>query len=236
MAFIPLTASNVTAVASEYKKYAYVFPVNTTANYTYNESTSVMRTDFNVQTEVKEGTETNMLLGLLPHQWAHLSADSPVPDKYSYADVRGEMKTLAGTSFSVVYTFQGMLPTLPYLDNYSPGFSSSALTEKIASLENSALSTWTDSYNEGQVVNQLVQTARIADEMGNIASRNKRSNHYLVNGPSGKNYLNCIPRPIEFKCRGNFELHIPEIVPPGVNILHPGCVLADGINCKTHAF
>ncbi|MEI8047974.1 MAG: glycosyl hydrolase [Bacteroidota bacterium] len=173
LAFIPLTASNVTTVANEYKKYAFVFPVNTTAIYSYNESTSVMRTDFNVTTEVKEGTETNMLLGLLPHQWDHLAADSPVPNKYSYAIVRGEMKTLAGNSFSVVNTFHGILPTLPYLDNYSAGFSPSALTEKIASLENSTLATWTDSYNEGQVMNQLVQTARIADEMGNIASRNK---------------------------------------------------------------
>ena len=173
MAFIPLTAANVTAVATEYKKYAYVFPVNTTATYSYNESTSVMRTDFNVQTEVKEGTETNMLLGLLPHQWAHLAADSPVPDKYSYTIVRGQMKTMAGNSFSVVNTFHGILPTLPYLDNYSPGFSPSVLNEKIASLENNTLATWTDSYNEGQVMNQLIQTARIADEMGNTASRNK---------------------------------------------------------------
>jgi endoglucanase Acf2 len=173
MAFIPLTAANVTAVATEYKKYAYVFPVNTTATYSYNESTSVMRTDFNVVTEVKEGSETNMLIGLLPHQWAHLSADSPVPDKYSYTIVRGQMKTMAGNSFSVENTFHGILPTLPYLDNYSTGFSPSALTEKIASLENNTLATWTDSYNEGQVMNQLVQTARIADEMGNIASRNK---------------------------------------------------------------
>ncbi|KAA3622326.1 MAG: endo-1,3(4)-beta-glucanase, partial [Bacteroidetes bacterium] len=30
MAFIPLSASNVNTVANEYKKYAYVFPVNTT--------------------------------------------------------------------------------------------------------------------------------------------------------------------------------------------------------------
>jgi len=132
-----------------------------------------MRTDFTVQTEVKEGTETNMLLGLLPHQWAHLSADSPVPDKYSYAIVRGEMKTMAGNSFSVVNTFHGILPTLPYVDNYSAGFTPTALTEKIKSLENSTLATWTDSYNEGQVMNQLIQTARIADEMGNTASGDK---------------------------------------------------------------
>ena len=114
-----------------------------------------------------------MLLGILPHQWAHLSADSPVPDKYSYATVRGQMKTMAGNSFSVENTFHGVLPTLPYVDNYSAGFIPTLLKDKISELENSTLATWTDSYNEGQVMNQLIQTARIADEMGNIASRNK---------------------------------------------------------------
>jgi len=176
MAFVPLTASNVASVATEYKKYAYVFPVKTTATYSFNETTSVVHTDFIVQTDVKEGTETNMLIGLLPHQWAHLSASSPVPNKYSYATVRGEMKTMAGNSFSVENTFHGVLPTLPYVDNYSTGFSPTALTGKIAELENSTMATWTDSYNEGQVFNQLMQTARIADEMGNITSRNKLLN------------------------------------------------------------
>ena len=173
LAFIPLTASNVAQVATEYKKYAYVFPVNTTADYSYNENTAVLRTDFEVETEVKEGNHTNMLLGLLPHQWANLAADSPVPDKYSYAVIRGEMKTLEGNSFSVENKFHGILPTLPYVDFYSEGFSPFALTEKIESLENSVMATWTDSYNEGQVFNQLMQTARIADLMGNIESRNK---------------------------------------------------------------
>jgi len=173
VAFIPLTASNLTNVAYEYKKYAYVFPVKTTASYTFNETTSVVRTDFSIQTEVKEGTETNMLIGLLPHQWAHLAAGSAMPDKYSYATVRGEMKTMAGNNFSVENTFHGVLPTLPYVDNYSQGFSPSALTAKIAELENSTMATWTDSYNEGQVFNQLMQTARIANETGNIQARDK---------------------------------------------------------------
>jgi endoglucanase Acf2 len=173
MAFIPLTASNVATIAQEYKKYAYVFPVNTTATYNYNETTAVLRTDFNVTTEVKEGTETNMLLGLLPHQWAHLAADSPKPDKYSYAIIRGQMKTMAGNSFSVENKFQGILPTLPYVDNYSLGFSPTVLTELISSYENTTMATWTDSYNEGQVMNMLIQTARIAAEMGNTESFNK---------------------------------------------------------------
>ena len=176
MAFIPLTVTNVASVATEYKKYAYVFPVKTTATYSYNESTSVLHTDFTVETEVKEGNETNMLLGLLPHQWGHLAANSPVPDKYSYAIIRGEMKTLAGNSFSVENTFHGILPTLPYVDNYSNGFTPGVLSDKIAGLENSTMATWTDSYNEGQVFNQLMQTARVANEMGNIVARDKMLN------------------------------------------------------------
>ena len=173
MAFIPLDASNATTVANEYKKYAYVFPINTTADWNYNVNTSVVRTDFVVETDVKEGADSTMLLGLLPHQWANLADDSPVPNQYSYATVRGELKTLDGNSFSVENTFHGILPTLPYLDNYSDGFSPQQLDEKITLLENEGLATWTDSYNEGQVMNRLIQTARIADLMGNQESKDK---------------------------------------------------------------
>jgi endoglucanase Acf2 len=135
LAFIPLTASNVATVANEYKKYAYVFPVKATASYTYNETSSVVRTDFTVQTEVKEGTADKMLLGLLPHQWANLAANSAQPDKYSYATIRGELKTLEGNSFSVENKFKGILPTLPYVNNYSEGFNPAALNEKVTALE-----------------------------------------------------------------------------------------------------
>lgn len=173
MAFIPLTASNVSQVANEYKKYAYVFPANTTTSWNYDEDNSVLRTDFVVETEIKEGTDTNMLLGLLPHQWANLATNSPFPDEYSYETIRGEMKTLEGNSFSVENTFFGILPTLPYLDYYSDGFSPTKQNEKVQLIENDGLATWTDSYNEGQSMNRLIQTARIADLIGNIEARNK---------------------------------------------------------------
>ncbi len=173
LGFIPLTASNVNTVAQEYKKYAYVFPVSTTASYSYNETTSVVRTDFTVTTDVKEGSNTNMLIGLLPHQWANLASNSPQPAGYSYASIRGELKTLEGNSFSVENKFKGILPTLPYVNNYSAGFNPALLNEKVTSIENDQLATWTDSYNEGQVMNRLIQTARIAHETGNTASRDK---------------------------------------------------------------
>ncbi|MHA3789444.1 glycosyl hydrolase [Flavobacterium hauense] len=173
MAFIPPTDTNITTVATEYKKYAYVFPANTTAAWNYNQNTAKLTTTFTVTTDVKEGSYANVLQGLLPHQWGYLASGSPQPTAYSYSSIRGELKTLDGNTFSVENTFKGILPTLPYLDNYSSGFNPAALDSKITQIENDGLATWTDSYNEGQVMNRLIQTARIADEMGDTTARNK---------------------------------------------------------------
>ncbi|PZR20136.1 MAG: endo-1,3(4)-beta-glucanase [Flavobacterium psychrophilum] len=173
MAFIPPTATNITAVANEYKKYAYVFPANTTANWSYNQSTAKLTTTFTVTPSVKEGSYSNVLLGLLPHQWGYLAPGSPTPAGYSYSSIRGQLKTLDGNTFTVQNTFKGILATLPYLDNYSNGFNPSALDNKISLIENDGLAEWTDSYNEGQAMNRLIQTARIADETGDTAALNK---------------------------------------------------------------
>jgi endoglucanase Acf2 len=173
LGFIPLTATNVSAVANEYKKYAYVFPSNTYTSWEYDESTSVVRTEFTIETDVKEGNDTTILQGLLPHQWSNLATNSPTPNGYSYETIRGELKTLDGNSFSVENTFHGILPTLPYLDYYSAGFSPQKIKEKVELIENDGLATWTDSYNEGQVMNRLIQTARIADLTGDTTARGK---------------------------------------------------------------
>jgi len=173
MAMLPQNTSNITAVAQELKKYAFVFPTNTITAWTYNDSNSKLATTFSVTTDVKEGTNSNMLLGLLPHQWYNTSSNSPVPSTYTYSSVRGALKMLEGNSFTVENTFKGILPTIPYLANYSTGFSPSELDSKISQIENDGLSTWTDSYNEGQVMNRLIQTARIADQTGNLSARNK---------------------------------------------------------------
>lgn len=172
-AYLPPSASSVAAVAQEYKKFAYVFPVNTITTWDYDETSSIVSSGFTVTTEIKEGSNTNVLLGLLPHQWSNLAPSSPQPEGYAYSSIRGEIKTLDGNGFQIENTFHGILPTLPYIDQYSEGFSPSELNEKIQLIENDGLATWTDSYNEGQVMNRLIQTARIADLTGNYEGRDK---------------------------------------------------------------
>ncbi len=173
MAMLPQSTSNLSAMANEYAKYAYVFPTDTQVNWNYDPATSNVTSTFTVTTDVKEGSDSNILLGLLPHQWANLSSSSPTPDEHIYQTVRGNMKTLDGNSFVVENSFKGILPTLPKLGQYSQGFSPAELDQKIFNIENDQLASWTDSYNEGQVMNRLIQTARIADQTGDIEARDK---------------------------------------------------------------
>ncbi len=162
---------DVTTAINEYEQYAYVFPDKTTVDWNYNETSGSVRTTFTVTPDVKEGNNTKVLQGLLPHQWDRLASDSPRPAGYNYPSVRGTIKTLSSNSFVVENTFSGILPTLPDLGKYTAGFDPGVLSQKIDQIKNDGLPEWTDSYNQGQDMNRLIQAARIADQMGNIEAR-----------------------------------------------------------------
>jgi len=164
------------ATAEAYKQYAYVFPANTAVSWNYNSTSSTMQSTFSVTPEVKEGSGTAVLLGLLPHQWAHLGAGSVQPGTYSYTTSRGVMKMLASNTFTVENKFKGILSALPMMGKYSASFDPAALNSKIDQIKNLGLDLWTDSYNEGLAMNKLIQVAKIADQMGNTAARDKLIN------------------------------------------------------------
>jgi len=170
---LPQSTTNISQEAEAFKDYAYVFPTNTKTSWSYDNKSSIVTTDFEIETETMEGSKSIFLQGLLPHQWDNLSSDSPKPNFKNYTTVRGELKTLKGNKFTVKNKFSGILSTLPYLNQYSDSFNPGELDDKIKQIENNKLDSWTDSYNEGQMINRLVQTGRIADQIGNINARDK---------------------------------------------------------------
>ncbi|MEO9801743.1 MAG: glycosyl hydrolase [Reichenbachiella sp.] len=170
MALLPFGV-DINAAIAELEPYAYVFPGNTEVDWNYNESTGSVSTTFTVTPDVKEGINSSILQGLLPHQWDRLAAASPLPNGPTYPSVRGTIKTLASNTFIVENTFSGILPTLPDLGKYSNGFDPGALASKISQIKNDGLPEWTDSYNQGQDMNRLIQAARIADQMGDTETR-----------------------------------------------------------------
>ncbi|MFZ6012436.1 MAG: Ig-like domain-containing protein, partial [Bacteroidota bacterium] len=175
MAMLP-PGADVTATSTAYEAHAMVFPQNTSTTWSYTASTGVVHTTFTVTPEVKEGSGSTVLLGLLPHHWAKLAPGSPQPGSYAYSTVRGPMKMLAANSFMVDNRFSGILPTLPNLAKYSAGFDPGALYKKIDLMKGDGLPEWTDSYNEGQNMNRLVQAAHIAHQIGYTAARDQLLN------------------------------------------------------------
>ena len=171
MVMVPQGESDLESIEAEYAEFAYVFPQNTSVSWSYDEMNSKLETEYQIDVEVKEGNYSQILQGLLPHQWNNLASDSPVPNGHTFETVRGELRTLEGNYFKTENTFIGILPTLPALGHYSVGYNPGELHDKIAMIENDELPTWTDSYNEGQLMNRLIQTARIADEIGDEEAR-----------------------------------------------------------------
>ncbi|HYG40849.1 MAG TPA: carbohydrate-binding protein, partial [Cytophagales bacterium] len=175
MAMLP-PGANVTATATDFEKYAFVFPGNTQVSWNYNSTNGQVRSTFSVTPDVKEGVNNVVLQGLLPHQWSRLAGDSPQPTALTYSSVRGQLKMLASNSFIVQNRFSGILPNLPNLAKYSAGFDPGSLYKKIDMMKNDGLAEWTDSYNEGQGMNRLIQAAHIAHQIGHTEARDKLVN------------------------------------------------------------
>ena len=167
MLMLPHNTTQLKNAADSFQRYAFVEPVQTESSWSFNEKSSTVHTVFTTKVVVHEGTDSTALSGLLPHHWSHLTGVQPKFTGHSYTTVRGALKLIGSNRFEVELPFKGILPTLPYVDFYSKGFDPTALTQKIEELQYEGLSTWTDSYNEGQVMNRLIQTARVAHEMGN---------------------------------------------------------------------
>lgn len=157
--------------AGEWLQHAFVFPADTRASWTYDEKSGRVTTTYAVTPDVKEGNGT-YLFGLLPHHWAHLKGN-PALQNGTYDTARGTMRMLGANSFSTELTFHGILPTLPQVTSEASGYSPAELDRLInETINNDGLSDWTDSYNDGQLLNRLVQTGRIAREKGNTAAFN----------------------------------------------------------------
>ena len=168
-----LPAGDPADVAAAWQQYAYVEPTNTEVSWFFDETSSVLRAEYTTTVTVHEGSGTSVVQGLLPHQWAHLAPDAPAFTGEMFSCIRGELKLVASNTFSTERTFHGILPTLPALGELSTGYDPGTMHDKIALMEDDTLDPYTDSYNEGQVLNRLIQTARVAHETGDVVARDK---------------------------------------------------------------
>jgi endoglucanase Acf2 len=96
------------ATVREFLALAYAFPTSTRVEWSYDERTSKVRSVFRVETLAKEGTNQTTFMGLYPHQWSSVVSDKQ--SQYSYDSVRGPIRLIAGTGFTLERTYHGFVP------------------------------------------------------------------------------------------------------------------------------
>jgi endoglucanase Acf2 len=114
---VALLPDNTGATLALFQRHAHSHVVNTLVDWRYEPATSAVRTTFRFVTEPREGTETNTLFSLYPHQWRH--AETPLLP-LTYGSVRGLLKLGVGPSFTTRMTFPGVLPALPEAGGCTP--------------------------------------------------------------------------------------------------------------------
>ncbi|HWI52903.1 MAG TPA: glycosyl hydrolase [Symbiobacteriaceae bacterium] len=150
----------------QFAAHAFAFPVETRVAWQYEAASSSVRTTYTVKAEAREGTETRLLMALYPHQWQ--SVQEPLTG-FAYASPRGTMKVLAGSSFTTVDRYSGLLPALPDLGSYDRGKLQTYLDEVKgettlwrAGLDGGRK----DPYWMGKNLNRVAQLIPIAEQLG----------------------------------------------------------------------
>lgn len=156
-------------VAQAFHSYAFAFPADTRAEWAYDRNTGKVITTYKFTADVKEGAENRVLAGLLPHHYVNLSGETPEYLGIEYPTVRGTLRLAPITEFTTELTFHGLLPSLPAHPELTTetSFSTEEMKRLVGAVcEDNGFADWTDSYNDGQLLNRMLQTAEAAKASG----------------------------------------------------------------------
>ncbi|MGW3094306.1 glycosyl hydrolase [Streptomyces sp. NPDC001102] len=174
VAVLPTTSSTSatdrSALVDEYAKYAHHHVTGTAVSYSYDDATSTVTTTYKYTTKAMEGTGTGTVAALMPHQWRHLTGDTPLSQKY--VSSRGPLKILTGIdSFTTSMVFHGVLPEVPAVADSSGSDATTLQNYLDAEKADPTRQQSDDTYWTGKGLGRAARLAEIADQTGNTAVR-----------------------------------------------------------------
>ncbi|MEH1168721.1 glycosyl hydrolase [Micromonospora sp. CPCC 205539] len=176
VALLPPTANATerAQLAASYGQYAHAHVTGTRVSYTYNPSTSALSTTYAFTTTARQGSATQTVVSLYPHQWKSLTGATPLTQTYPSA--RGRMRVLTGISqFTTSMRYQGVLPELPPV-----GLTGADLTtlrnHLAAARANPMDQRGNDTYWTGKGLGRAARLAEIADLVGDTDTRTSALN------------------------------------------------------------
>ena len=156
---------NSLATLQAFANHAFVFITDTKMNWSFNEANAKLTTTFDYTTQVKEGTEINPMIGLLPHHWKNSTA---ALNGYSFHVPRGELKCVNAKSFTMELNNFGFLPTLPLTGKFPDLYKYIDDQMQVNKYVTSG-----DNYVGGKQICKLAKLTEIADFVGHNAAKAK---------------------------------------------------------------
>ncbi|KMQ51173.1 endo-1,3(4)-beta-glucanase [Chitinispirillum alkaliphilum] len=155
-----------------FAQHAFAFVRNTEVSWHYDMDRSIVITDFNVETEIMEGSGDQAIMALYYHQWKNSSASLT---NHSYVSPRGEMKVMRGNHFSTEIPYTGILPSMPSAYEWSDSFDHSQLQSYVNEMSTLPAEVLIrrngDTYWTGKEFGRAALLVRIADQIGDIEAR-----------------------------------------------------------------
>jgi endoglucanase Acf2 len=146
-----------------FQAHAYAHVTEVRAEGKYDRTHGLVSTTFTAKTEVKEGTESETLFALYPHQWRMAQANFT---GHSYASVRGPMKLSQGNTFTSAATLPALLPGLPLTPQTDRGKLTLLLTQDLLG----KATTHGDTYWLGKQLGKWSNLLPLAEELQDEAA------------------------------------------------------------------
>ncbi|MFF0821214.1 glycosyl hydrolase [Micromonospora haikouensis] len=179
VALLPTTAGSTaaerTSLATTYGRYAHAHVTGTRVSYAYDQAASRLTTTYAFTTTPREGTATQTVVSLYPHQWKALTGSTPITQTYPSA--RGRMKVLTGvTQFRTAMTYHGVLPELPAVGDGS-GADLATLRDQLAAVRGNPMDQrGGDTYWTGKGLGRAARIAEVADLVDDTTTRDSALN------------------------------------------------------------
>jgi len=162
-----------------FRQHAYNFVTDTRVDYSVDDTTQQVTTNFHITIEAKESggdLSTLPLIALYHHQWLNL-ANNPTNTGLTYNTIRGDMRLYEADSFSTQMQFGGVLPALPdlpidNLDGYTDAQLQTYISDVYDPSNNYDYTTDPrETYWEGKNLNRIAQLVHLANQQGMITER-----------------------------------------------------------------
>ncbi|MDG2520473.1 glycosyl hydrolase [Caulobacter segnis] len=149
-----------------YRKHAYAFVTDTSADFAIDKAAGTATTTFDVDVTLKESggdLSADPLLALYRHQYI---ASQDELTEFSYTSVRGEMEVLEGSSFTAVNQLDQILPVLPFVGSEADAAELRGLVhESLRGLLENGFTESNDTYRRARELAKYSDLAQIAQQV-----------------------------------------------------------------------